>query len=431
MKVLIKNGLVIDSKNNRNEKLEILLVDGKINKISKKISGSFDSEIDAKGMIVSPGFIDLHANFCDPGATSREDLKSGSIAASKSGYTHIVLGVDNKPAPSESNVIDYINKYKEIMPINLYPSAAITMDRNGEDSADISFLYNHGAMAFYDGLKPVSNKDTLVKVLEALKRINKPLSIYSEITNDIKERGISKAGAKKISYKYFTDDDAEVNDLKENLEIAKAMGVPIDLAYVSDPKSLDEVEKAKDEGQIVYAEVPLMNLFFNDQALKKYGANAKVLPPLRSESDRKKLVKSLKGNLIDAISSNHVPLEEEDKDDLLKFKDVVPGTTMIEFTLGILGSLVNDGEIKWEDILPKLTIGPAKIFSLDKEGGGTIEVGKMANIVIFDPKEKWKVKLENIVSKSKNTPLIGMELVGKVKYTICNGKLVYKDKENG
>lgn len=429
MKVLIKNGQVIDSKNKRNEKLDILLVDGKISKISKSISVNSDYEIDAKGMIVSPGFVDLHANFCDPGATNREDLKSGSIAAAKGGYTHVVLGVDNKPAPSESNVIDYINKYKEIMPTNLYPSAAVTIDRNGEDAADISFLYNHGAMAFYDGLKPINNKDILVKVLEALKRIKKPLSIYSEITKDIRERGISKAGAKKISYKYYTEDDAEVTDLKENLEITKAMSVPIDLAYVSDPKSLEEIEKAKSEGQIIYTEVTAMNLFFNDQAMKKCGVNAKVLPPLRSESDRKKLVKSLKGDLIDAISSNHVPLEEDDKDESLKFKDVVSGTTMIEFVLGILGSLVDDGEIKWEDILPKLTIGPAKVFSLDKDGAGSLEIGDVANIVIFNPKEKWKVKIENIVSKSKNTPLIGTELVGKVKYTICNGKLIYRDKE--
>lgn len=429
MKVLIKNGQVIDSKNNINEKLDILLENGEISKIAKKINDNFDYDIDAKGMIVSPGFVDLHTNFCDPGATSREDLKTGSTAAAKGGYTHIVLGVDNKPSPSESNVIDYIVKYKEIMPINIYPSATLTVDRNGEEVANIPFLYNHGAMAFYDGLKSVVDKNVLIKVLEALKKINKPLSIYSEIINDIRERGISKAGAKKIGYKYFTEESAEVNDIKENIEIAKLVGVPIDLAYVSDPKSVELVKSAKEEKQKVYAEVPVMNLLYNDQVVKKYGANAKVLPPLRSESDRKKLIKYLKGNIIDAISSNHVPLEEEDKNPSLKFKDIVSGTITIEFVLGILGKIIDNGDLKWEDILPKLTIGPARIFSLDKDGVGSLEIGKIANIVIFNPIEKWKVTMEEIVSKSKNTPLIGTELIGKVKYTICNGKLIYRDKE--
>ena len=153
MVALIKNGLIIDPVNSVKEKKDILIENSIIKSIKKNISIESNNIIDAKGMIVSPGFVDLHANFCDPGATDREDLKSGSLSAAKGGYTHVILGTDNKPAPSECNVIDYIIRYASIMPINLYASAAITLDRLGLEAADINFLYSHGAFAFYDGLR--------------------------------------------------------------------------------------------------------------------------------------------------------------------------------------------------------------------------------------------------------------------------------------
>ena len=123
--------------------IPLIFTNGKVVKIEKKINETADHEIDAEGLIVSPGFVDLHANFCDPGVTSREDLKTGSLCAAKGGYTHVVLGADNKPAPSEVNVIEYIKKYASIMPINIYPTAAVTEDRAGENMADINFLHNH------------------------------------------------------------------------------------------------------------------------------------------------------------------------------------------------------------------------------------------------------------------------------------------------
>lgn len=427
MKVLIKNGNIIDPANGRKEKGSVLIENGKIAKIDKKITEEAEHVIDADGLIVSPGFVDLHANFCDPGVTSREDLKTGSLSAAKGGYTHVVLGTDNKPSPSECNVIEYIKKYASIMPVNIYPSAAVTEDRAGEDIADINFLHNHGAIAYYDGLKPIEDKNLLEKIMIAVKKVNGVLSIYCEKSENAKVRGVLDGDvAKKLGIKVATSVDAESSDMEENLALAKMLDVALDLAYVSAPESIELVEKAKGEGQKIYAEVQAINLILSEKALEKYGTNAKVLPPLRPESDRKELVKALKKGAIDIISSNHMPIALEDKKE--KMKDAASGAIGLETVLGICGSkLVDDGVLSWKEVIEKLSINPAKVYGLDKAGAGSITEGTFANITIFDPNEKWKLSEDMIASKSHNTPLIDVELMGKVKYTIANGRLVYKD----
>ena len=429
MKALIKNGMVIDPANSIKEKRDILIENSIVKQVKKKIDEDANYVIDAKGLIVSPGFVDLHANFCDPGATDREDLKSGSLSAAKGGYTHVVLGVDNKPAPSECNVIDYIIRYASIMPTNIYSSAAISEDRFGLELADINFLYSHGAFAFYDGLRAIEDKNLLVKAMTQVKAKNKVLSLFSGTADDKYVRGIIDGSvAKKLKIKNPMPVEAESDDLKDNLKLAKMVGVKLDLAYITSTESIGLVEKAKSEKQEVYVEVPALNLMLTDKALDKYGSNAKVIPALRSEADRVNLCKALKSGVIDVISSNHVPIEQKEKNE--KLKDAASGAIGLETVLGICGlKLVEDGYLNWKEVIEKISLNPAKVFDLDKDGVGSITEGKKANITIFDPKEKWTFTEESIVSKSHNSPLIGMELVGKVKYTICNGRLVYRAVE--
>ena len=429
MVALIKNGLIIDPVNSVKEKKDILIENSIIKTIKRNISIESNNIIDAKGMIVSPGFVDLHANFCDPGATDREDLKSGSLSAAKGGYTHVVLGTDNKPAPSECNVLDYITRYASIMPINLYTSATITIDRLGLEASDINFLYSHGAFAFYDGLRAIEDKNLLSKIMTQVKNKNKILSIFSGTADDKYAKGIIEGPiAKKLKIKNPTPLDAEVNDLKDNIALAKMMGVALDLAYITSTESIEVVEEAKKNKQEIYAEVPALNLILNDNAVEKIGVNAKVIPPLRDENDRVNLCKALKKGIIDVISSNHVPIEEKEKN--TKLKDAASGAICLETVLGICGSkLVDDGYLNWKEVIEKISVNPAKVYGLDKEGVGSLSEGNKANITIFDPNEKWIFDEETIVSKSHNSPLIGMELMGKVKYTICNGKLVYRAVE--
>lgn len=430
MKVLIKNGQIIDPENKVKDKKDILIENQVVVKLEKNINEEVNHIIDAKGMVVAPGFVDLHANFCDPGATDREDLKSGSFAAAKGGFTHVVLGPDNKPAPSESNVIDYINKYRSIMPINIYTCAAVSEDRLGVSISDINFLYNHGAFSFYDGLKPVQDKNILKKAYDLTKAKNRIVSVYSENDNKIKVRGIIEGEvAKKLGIKGATPVNAEVEDLKDNIAIAELSDAIMDLAYISSKESVEVVAEEKKSNKKIYAEVPALNLYLTDKALEKYGALAKVLPPLRGEEDRVELCKALKKGTIDIISSNHVPIEKEDKEG--KLKDAQSGCIGLETVLGICGfKLVEDGYLTWKDVIEKISVNPAKLYGLDKDGAGRIDIGKIANITIFSPTETWELTEDAIVSKSHNTPLIGEKLKGKVKYTICNGKLVYRDVPN-
>ena len=429
MKVLIKNGLVIDPANSIKEKRDILIENSIVKSVAKSITEETNYVIDAKGLTISPGFVDLHPNFCDPGATDREDLKSGALSAAKGGITHVVLGVDNKPAPSECNVIDYIMRYASIMPTNIYTSAAITEDRAGDDIADINFLYSHGAFAFYDGLRAVADKNILAKAMQLIKAKNKVLSIFSGTSDDKCVRGILEGNiSKKLKIKNATPVDAEVEDLKANLALAKMYGVRLDLAYITSAESIEVVENAKKENMDIFAEVPAINLILNEKAIDEYGTIAKVIPPLRPESDRLAVLKALKKGTIDVISSNHVPMESKEKE--LKFKDASSGVIGLETLLGICGlKLVDDGILTWKEVIEKISLNPAKIFGLDKEGVGSITEGTKANITIFDPNEKWVFDEESIVSKSHNSPLIGKELMGRVKYTICNGKLVYRSVE--
>lgn len=430
MKVLIKNGKVIDPANKVNAKSDILLENQIVTKIDENIDEEVSYTIEAKGMIVSPGFVDLHANFCDPGATDREDLKSGSLAAAKGGFTHVVLGPENKPAPSESNVIDYINKYRSIMPINIYPCAAISEDRLGLAISDINFLYNHGAFSFYDGLKPIQDKNLLKKAFDLAKNKNRIVSVYSENDIKIKVRGIIEGDvAKKLGIRGATPTNAEAEDLKDNIAIAKLSDAIIDLAYISSKQSIEVVTEEKKNYKKIYAEVPALNLYLTDDAIEECGTLAKVLPPLRGEDDRIELCKALKKGIVDIISSNHIPIEKEDKEG--KLKDAQSGSIGLETVLGICGyKLVEDKYLTWKEVIEKISVNPAKLYNLDINGAGRIDIGKKANITIFNPNEHWTLEENDIFSKSHNTPLIGKKLKGKVKYTICNGKLIYKDIPN-
>lgn len=427
MKVLIKDGLVIDPKNKRNSQLDILLEDGIITKIKKNINETYDYLLDAKNYIVSPAFVDLHTNFCDPGVTVREDLKSGSLSAIKGGYGFVVLGTDNKPAPSECNVIDYIMRYREIMPLSIFPCGAVTVSKKGEELADLQFLYNHGVVGFFDGLRPIKDKELLKEALIKAKTIGIPLALYSGSLDGVKVRGINEGKVSaKLGIKDAEREEDEAKDLYENITVLKDTGATIDFCYITTKESIELISITKKNLKNVYAEVPALNLILTEKALEKSGSLAKVVPSLKSESNRKALIKALKDKEIDIISSNHTPCTEDEKNE--KLKNATNGAIGLETMLGICGKvLVHSKELTWSEVIEKICVNPAKLYGIEEYGAGSINEGDYANITIFDPDEKWTLEVDDIASKSKNTPLIGVPLIGKVKYTICDGKLVYRD----
>lgn len=427
MRVLIKDGLVIDPKNKRHSKLDILLEDGVITKIKNNIDENYDYLIDAKDYIVSPSFVDLHTNFCDPGVTVREDLKSGSLSAIKGGYGFVVLGTDNKPSPSECNVIDYIMRYRQIMPLSIFPCGTITENKKGEKLADLQFLYNHGVVGFFDGLRPIVNKDLLNDALVKAKELGVPVALYSGKLDGVKVRGVNDGKvAQKLGIKGAEKSEDEAIDLYENIKVIKDIGTIVDFCYITTKESIDLINITKQNLSNVYAEVPALNLILTEKALEKNGTLAKVVPSLKTESDRKALIEAVKNGDIDIISSNHAPCTKDEKEERLK--SATNGAIGLETTLGICGKvLVSTNIMTWDQVIEKICVNPAKLYQIEDYGAGSLNEGDNANITIFDPNEKWELQEEEIASKSKNTPLIGVPLIGRVKYTICDGKLVYKD----
>lgn len=424
MKVLIKGGEVINPKSKLSGKLDILFEKDTILKIEKNINESEAKHIvNAKGCIVCPGFVDLHANFMDPGTTSKENLKTGCLSGAKGGFTSVVLGTENKPSPDAVNVIDYIKSYNNIMPIRIYPVGALTIDRSGEDMADIRFLHSHGAIGFSDGLRPIEDKDLLEKVLKEVKSVDSIASLYPEDLDQIKVRGINECKTAEKLKVGSSPASAEEDDLEQILEIEKNINAKIDISYVSTKKSVELIKKAKKENLNVFVEAQALALLLNDNVLEKKGSYAKVLPPLRAEKDRKALIDGIVNGSIDIISSNHMPCLEEEKD--LKLKEAACGAIGLETVIGICGKVMEKfPELTWKTVIEKISVNPAKLYSLD---AGELKVGGHADITVFAPKEEWVVE-DKFESKSHNTPLVGTKLRGKIKYTICKGICVYRDK---
>lgn len=464
MKVLIKGGEIINPNSSLKGKLDILFEKDKILKIEKNIDESEAKHIVwAKGFYVCPGFVDLHANFMDPGTTSKENLKTGCLGGAKGGFTSIVLGTENKPSPDAVNVIDYIKSYNNIMPIRIYPMAALTEGREGENMADLRFLHSHGAIGFSDGLRPIEDKNIFEQALKEAKALDSVVAIYPEDLDQIKVRGINECKTAEKLKVGSSPASAEEDDLEQILDIEKEINAKLDITYVSTKKSAELIKKAKKENLNVYAEVQALSLLLNDNALDKKASLAKVLPPLRAEKDKKSLIEGLANGTIDIISSNHMPCLAEEKE--VKLKEAACGAIGLETVLGICGrALVEWDKIKpdettiaktkkviknaktkrpfeantqvieekpenipklnWPIIIEKISTNPAKLYSID---AGELKIGGHADITIFDPKEEWTVE-DKFESKSHNTPLIGSKLIGKIKYTICKGICVYRDK---
>lgn len=445
MKVLIKNGLVINPKTKLNKKANIVIEahneNSKISSINDKEIKDYDHMIDASGMIVSPGFVDIHTNFCEPGFENKENLKTGCMAAAKGGYTSIVLGTDMRPLPCQVNVIDKIKSKQVLLPNSIYTTCTITNEKENEELSPFSFLKLHGAVGAYEGNIGVGNDILINEAIKTSKQLNFPISFYPENIPEIADedfeisllakilssRGINPGPiAEKLGIDALPV-ERETYAVANILEKAnKYQNEKVELAHISSKESIDIISKAKSLGMKFYVSVPILNTFFSDKALIKIGTNAKLLPPLRAETDRKLIISALKNNTIDIITSNHTPCLHNEKTESLD--KAAPGNITIEFVLGICGTkLVKDNDFTWDQIIDKISVKPSEFYGLN---AGDLSVGKPADITIFDPNEAWTVETTDIKSKSKNTALLKQKLYGKVKYTVARGKLIYKDIKN-
>ena len=417
--ILIKNARVMDPESGFDQVTDILLDGKRIRQIGKvdDVSG-IEQVIDASGMIAAPGLIDVHVHFRDPGFTYKEDLQTGSAAAAAGGFTTVVCMANTKP------VVDSVDIYKEIedrceqLPIKVWQAAAVSKGFEGKELTDMDALYEAGVRGFTDDGIPLMDEKLVEEAMKKAKELDVPISLHEEDPAYIKQPGVNQGKvSEQLNYggaSYL----AEAVMVKRDCELAVKTGAKVDIQHISSGVGVDYVKEAKEKGANVYAEASPHHFTLTEEAVLKYGTLARMNPPLRTEEDRQRIIKGLQEGTIEIIATDHAPHSKEEKDKPL---DQAPsGITGIETSLALgVTELVEKGYLSMMQLLEKMTVNPAKLYNMEQ---GRLQEGKPADVVLFDPEEEWEVK--EYKSKATNSPFTGWKLKGKVKYTICDGKII-------
>lgn len=424
--ILIKEGRVIDPKTDLDEVLDVLILGNKIAKIDKNIKKEGAKRIDAKGKIVGPGFFDLHCHLRDPGRPDVETIESGSQAAIAGGFTTICCMPNTSPVIDNEGLVNYI--YKEAARVNLcrvYPIAAITKERLGKEITEFGELVRAGAKGFSDDGDVVADCNMFRRALEYSKAFDVPIFEHP-IDKDLAKDGLMNEGV--ISTRLGLSGSpgiAEEVIVARDLLVARFTGARLHLCHISTKGSVDLIRRAKEDGMEVTCETCPHYFFFNDELLSGFDTNFKVNPPIRSEQDRQAVIEGLRDGTIDCIATDHAPHCQADKE--LEFTNAPFGMIGFETALPmIVMELINKQKFNWLHVLEKLTINPAKVVS---EKLGVVKKNAVADVVIIDPKKKWRLTANAIRSRSKNTPLLNKEMTGQVVAAIVDGELKYQSSK--
>ena len=386
MRMLIKNIRIVSPGNGLDRTGSIVISDGTILRVGDcaETDGEFDTVIDGKGLVAAPGLVDVHVHFRDPGLTYKEDIHTGAAAAAKGGFTTVVCMANTKPPVDNVETLRYVLEEGKKTGIHVLQAAAVTVGLAGKELTDMEALKAHGAAGFTDDGIPIMDEKLLKTAMEEAARLDLPLSFHEEDPAFIVNNGINHGA-------------------------------------VSDEVRM--VMLAKELGARVYAEVTPHHFTLTENAVLEHGTLAKMNPPLRTERDRQAIIEGLKNGSIDMIATDHAPHSAEEKAKPLT--QAPSGIIGLETALGLaVTNLVRPGHLSLLELMEKMSLNPAKLYHLDS---GSVEEGKAADLVLFDPEEEWTVG--EFASKSSNSPFTGRRLYGKVKYTICGGKIVYRDGE--
>lgn len=425
MKTLLKNGTVIDYASNFQGITDILIQDEKIIKIDKNIEEATDKIIDCTGLFIMPGMIDMHCHLREPGGEHKETIETGSHSAVKGGFTTICPMPNTKPTPDSAIVLsEIIEKGKKVGLCNILPFSSVTKGEKGQELVNFKEQLESGAIAFSDDGVPVENARM---IREAMIKANELGSFISEHCEEkTVSSGAINAGkvAEKLNVEGVLPEAEEIMAARD-IVIAETNNLHTHICHISTKTSVNTIRSAKQRGVKVTCETcPHYYSFTQEEVLKK-GTNAKMNPPLREEKDKEEIIKGLQDGTIDCIVTDHAPHTQEEKNqELSKAPNGIIGfETALAATIT---NLVKPGKLTLLDVCRLMSYNPAKLLKIER---GEIKEGKIADLTIFDKDCEYIYKIEDIVSKSKNTPFIGEKLTGKVKYTIVSGKVVYQDEK--
>lgn len=439
MSILIKGGRVINPATNMDKVADVLVEDGKVTAIEENMQVDAQRVIDAEGLFVMPGFIDLHVHFRDPGLEHKEDIYTGMASAAHGGYTTVLCMPNTKPVVDHPDVVDYVhNKAKNGKCIHVLQVGAITKGQAGVELADIEGMVKAGSPAISEDGKSVMNAQLYLEAMKIAAELDIPILAHCEDINMV-NGGCMNADEKAIELGMPGISNA-VEDIivARDIMLAKEAGARLHLCHCSTKDSVLMVAHAKEENIKVTAEVCPHHFTLTSDDIKEYqpeikdgiripsdadaDTNYKMNPPLRTKEDVEALKAGLRDGIMEVISTDHAPHTFDEKN-----------TSMKKAPFGIVGletaacltysELVAGGYLTPMQMAEKMSYNPAKVIGLDK---GDIAPGKAADIVLFDPNETYKIDKNTFASKGRNTPFHGREVTGKVVYTICDGQVVYQ-----
>lgn len=425
MRILIKNGHVLDPKNSIDSVLDLYIEDGEIVQMEPQIdiNGGDIEEIDASGLIVAPGLVDMHCHLREPGFEYKEDIETGTRSAAMGGFTSIACMPNTNPVVDNRAIVEYIiNRAKEAGVVNVYPIGAATKGLQGKELSEIGELKFAGVVAVSDDGRPVENAALMRSVMQYAAMFDTPVISHCE------ELSLSDGGAMnegtvvtRLGLRGISRASEEVMVSRDAI-LAQAYQLPVHIAHVSTRGSVEIVRHAKSMGVPITCETCPHYFTLTEDAVIGFDTNAKMNPPLRTADDVAAVIEGLADGTIDAIATDHAPHHIDEKN--VEFDLAANGIVGFETALGLgITYLVKPGYLNLSQLIEKMSGNPAEILGLNK---GQLKTGKPADIVIFDPDKQWAVDPAGFQSKSKNSPFGGFTLHGKVEYTIVSGNIVVR-----
>lgn len=428
--LLVQGGRIIDPGQGMDETGSLLIAGGKISWLGR--GGSTPPQpgfniLPAQGLIVCPGFIDLHCHLRQPGFEDKETIATGTRAAANGGFTTVCCMPNTEPPPDSTATVDFIRgKAATEGAVRVLPVGCVTRGRRGEELAPMYELASAGVVGFSDDGDPVPTSQLMFQALEISRALNLPIIDHCE-DKELSGGGVMNRGevSMRLGLPGIPAASEEITVMRD-LALAYLTGGWLHVAHVSTAGSVEFIRWARGRGVRVTAEVTPHHLTLTEGRVVGLDTSTKVNPPLRTERDKQALVEALKEGVIDVIATDHAPHTGEEK--RRDFNLAPFGISGFETALGNLMGLVHGGQLDLATLIAKLTSGPARILGGKFGRLGTLAVDALADVTIFDPNREWMVNTRAFTSKGRNTPLAGSKLRGKVMATIYQGELVYKDK---
>lgn len=419
--IVIKNGRVIDPANGIDETLDVLVRGGNIAAVGKALAADgADTVLDASGLVVCPGLVDVHVHFRDPGLTHKEDILTGSAAAAAGGFTTVVCMANTRPTVDNPETLRYVLEKGRQAPVHVHTVATVTRDMAGKELTDMELLAQNGACGFSDDGIPLADERLLIQAMVRAKQLDRPISLHEEHPALIAESGVNAGEVAKALGLTGAPAAAEDVLVARDCMLALHTGARVHLQHISSARSVELVRLARRLGAPVTAEATPQHFTLTEQDVLRQGTLAKVNPPLRTEHDRLAVIEGLRDGTLGIIATDHAPHSSEEK--ARPFAEAPSGIIGLETALPLgITELVRTGRLSLSQLIQRMTVSPAALYGFP---AGTLSVGAPADVTVFDPDAV--VTAGEYRSKSANSPFTDRTLYGAVRFTVCGGAVVYE-----